>query len=134
MKKNMFLIVIVILSIVLVSCGGATSYKDGTYTGEYKGSESSRTVVTLTMKDNTIVDCTLESYDKKGDLKDENYGKNSGDSNYAIAQKALESMKEYPKLLVEKQNIDDVEAVSGATITYKEFKEAVKEALKNAEE
>ncbi len=134
MKKNMFLILIIILSIVLVSCGGADSFKDGTYVGEYKGSDSSKTVVTLTIKDNKIVDCALDSYDKKGELKDENYGKDSGDANYAIAQKALESMKKYPKLLIETQNIDDVEAVSGATITYKEFKEAVKEALNNAKE
>lgn len=71
-------------------------------------------------------------YNADGTLKDENYGKESGDENYQKAQNALKSSEQYTKKLVETQNVDKVDAVSGATSSWNQFKEAAKDALAKA--
>ena len=69
-------------------------------------------------------------------LKDEDYGKENGEIKnkdfYNKAQKARAACDNYAQQLVAKQNVKDVDAVSGATVNYAEFKEAVAEALKQA--
>lgn len=133
MKKKIALIGFCMLLMGAMACG-KTEYGDGTFEGAYADEENGgKTVVKLTLKDQKITDCILESTDKKGNPKDENYGKEAGDANYQKAQRAVQGMKEYPQMLIDVQNIDDVEAVSGATVTHKEFQIAVKEALKKAE-
>ena len=53
---------------------------------------------------------------------------------YNKAQKARAACDKYAQQLVSKGNIDDVDAISGATVNYNEFVEAVNTALKDAEE
>ncbi len=132
MKKQLLILAIIATLILTVSCT-SKELNDGTFVGEVKGEGSSKTVVELVIKDKKIVACVLESYDKEGNIKGRDYGANSGDANYALAQKAVQGMQKYPEMLLKTQNIDDIEAVSGATISYKQFKAAVKEAIKNAQ-
>ncbi len=130
MKKLSILILILALALT-VGCGGGL--KDGTFSGTYTSEENgSTTTVNLTIKDQKIVDCELIAKDAQGNIKDENYGKDAGDQNYKLAQKAVAGMKQYPALLVELQNAEDIEAVSGASISLVEFRIAVKEALDKA--
>ncbi len=130
MKK--FWVIVLSLSLALViGCGGGL--KDGTYSGTYTSEENgSTTTVNITLKDEKIVDCELIAKDEKGNVKDENYGKDAGEKNYQLAQKALAGMKQYPALLIELQNVEDIEAISGASISLIEFRIAVKEALDKA--
>ncbi len=132
MKKQLLILAIIATLLLTVSCT-SKELKDGTFVGEIKGEGSSKTVVELVIKDKKIVACVLESYDKEGNIKGRDYGANSGKANYALAQKAVQGMQKYPEMLLKTQNVDDVEAVSGATISYKQFKAAVKEAIKNAQ-
>ncbi len=128
MKK---IVVIALSLMLLVACSSAP--KDGTYQGTYQADDNSSSMtVELTIKDGEISACTMTAYDQTGTVKDENYGKNAGKDNYAIAQKALAGMKQYPALLIETQNVDDIDAVSGASVSLQEFKIAVKDALSNA--
>ncbi len=131
MKKllSMALVFTVVLS--LTACG-APSYQDGTYEGEYS-SDKNTTKVSITIKENKITACQAEFLDQKGNQKDENYGKDSGEANYEKAQIALEGMVQYPDKLVETGTLETLEAVSGATVSYKEFKSAVEDALLKAE-
>ncbi len=131
MKKKILIIAVITTMLLTISCG-STTLKDGTYTGEIKGDGSSKAVVEIVVKEEKIVACVFESYDKEGKLKDQNYGEGSGEANYKLAQKAFQGMQKYPEMLLEVQNVEDVEAVSGATISHKQFVAAVKEALKNA--
>ncbi len=131
MKKSLLIIAIITTLLFTISCG-SDELKDGTFTGEIKGEGSSKMVVEIVVKEGKIVACTQESYDKEGQLKDMDYGKDSGEANYMLAQKAYQGMQQYPEMLVSTQNIEDVQAVSGATISHKQFKAAVEEALKNA--
>lgn len=126
-----FLIVVTVIGIA-VGCG-SKAYRDGTYQGEAINQEQGGgTTVEITITQGEITECYMHAVDKEGNPKDENYGKDSGAVNYEKAQLAVEAMKQYPDLLIEAQNIDDVDAVSGATVTHKEFQMAVKDALKKA--
>lgn len=146
MKKTLLLLLA--LSLLLTACAkkpddaradgsGSDAYKDGTYHGESQADEWGGKVTTdITIKDGKIVEANLKNLLADGSEKDENYGKaKEGATNqglYKIAQEAVKNSKEYPKLLVEKGKIEDVEAISGATVTFKSFTEAVNDALKDA--
>ena len=146
MKKTLLLLLA--LSLLLTACAkkpddaradGSCSdaYKDGTYHGESQADEwGGKVRPDITIKDGKIVEATLKNLLADGSEKDENYGKaKEGATNqglYKIAQEAVKNSKEYPKLLIEKGKIEDVEAISGAPVTFKSFPEAVNDALKDA--
>ncbi len=132
MKYLKVIVLSVCISMLAFGCGA--SYKDGTYNGKYEDpKKQGYTTVEITIKDGKITDCIMESFDAKGNIKDENYGKEAGPKNYELAQIAVEGMKEYPGKLIETQDIEKVDTVSGATVTGKHFKEAVNDALSKAE-
>ena len=132
---------------MLTGCGSGTKtavYKDGTYTATSSvytnddGSEDGNGygTVTLTIKDGKIADCTYQTFEIDGTLKDEDYGKQNGEianrDYYSKAQKAVAACDEYAKLLVANEGLDGLDAISGATVNYNEFKEAVQLALEEA--
>ena len=51
---------------------------------------------------------------------------------YKIAQASVLKAAEYGQKLIETQNIDDVDVIAGASISYKLFKDAVENALQGA--
>ena len=65
------------------------------------------------------------------------YGKKSGEvanqDYYNKAQKAVAACEEYANNLVANGSLDGIDAISGATINYEEFCEAVEDALSQAE-
>lgn len=138
MKKLNILMMtsIFLVSIILTGCG-KKELKDGTFTGVVTKEEANTknagdSTVVLTIKDGKIVDCKYESRDSKGNVKDENYGKEAGEQNYKKAQKAVVGIRKYPEDLVKTQDIDKVDSVSGATVSYKIFVDATKKALEEA--
>ena len=132
----------------LTACGGSknASYKDGTYTARSEmyenedGSEDGNGYgeVTVTIKDGVITGCTFVTYELDGTQKGEDYGKEGGSiankDYYNKAQKAVAACDEYADMLVANGSLDGIDAISGATINYNEFCEAVENALKEAEE
>jgi major membrane immunogen (membrane-anchored lipoprotein) len=146
MKKKIFSVLgILSMSMCLLTGCGSKNYADGTYTGkssvyesdEDEGNGNGYGVVTITIKDNTITACTYETYEPDGTLKDANYGMQNGEvanrDYYNKAQKAIAACDKYAESLVSKNDIGEVDAISGATINYDNFTEAVKDALKQAE-
>ena len=61
-----------------------------------------------------MADCKLTAIDKEGRVKDEYYGEGSGEANRRLAQIALQGMRQYPGMLLEAQDVDKLDAVSGA--------------------
>ena len=132
----------------LTACGGETqkkaSLKDGTYEAQSSvftnddGTEDGNGygVVTLTIQDGKIAECTYQTYEVDGTLKDEEYGKQNGTiankDYYSKAQKAVAACEEYAKMLVANEGLDGLDAISGATVNYNEFVEAVGLALQEA--
>ena len=146
MKKQYLPILGAALAALLSACGAA-SYADGTYTAQsavYEGLEDADSleggdgygVVSITLKDNVIVDCEFTTYMTDGTVKGEDYGKQNGEianqDYYNKAQRAVQASENYARQLAAKGSLDAVDAISGATISYQEFNEAVKEALKQA--
>ncbi|ATW27391.1 FMN-binding protein [Candidatus Formimonas warabiya] len=142
-EKTIHLIGVLALTLLLLSgCGNgsdSSAYQDGTYTG--KSSPDDRGAygeATVTIADHKITACTYVTRQKDGTVKDEEYGKVNGEiSNqdyYDKAQLAVKAMQQYARQLVEVQKPEDVDAVSGATIAYDQFMEAVKNALEAAKE
>jgi major membrane immunogen (membrane-anchored lipoprotein) len=133
------------LSVCMLTGCGSKNFADGTYTGQSSVYESDEDggngngygVVTITIKDNTITECTYETYEPGGTLKDSDYGMQNGEvanrDYYNKAQKAIAACEKYAENLVETNDVSKVDAISGATINYDNFQEAVKDALSQAE-
>lgn len=131
MKKKLFMSMLGL--VVLTACSGGKA-KDGVFEGtaSSEGDTKSTVNVKITIKDEKITEVVAKELDKNNKEKDKNYGKNAGEKNYKLAQKAVEGFKKYPDILVKTQNIDEVDSISGSTVSYKLFKEAVKDALKKS--
>lgn len=115
----------------------ALAYRDGSYTGK-SGEDDNGAYgeATITIEGGKIADCDYVTWQKDGTIKDENYGKVNGEiSNqtyYKKAQLAVKAMKHSAEKLVEVQKLKEVDSISGATISYNQFKEAVDDALDKA--
>ena len=138
---------LLLIAAVLTACGGKeVSYQDGTYEGKsavYEGEEEDGAgngygVAKVTITNGAITDCTFMTYDEDGTEKGEDYGKEDGRianrDYYNKAQKANAARDEYASMLIENGQLDGIDAISGATINYHEFVEAVENALAEAEE
>ncbi|MDR1067410.1 MAG: FMN-binding protein [Clostridiales bacterium] len=135
-----FFSVIILLSGLLSGCGEASgdiAYRSGTYVGiSGEDDQGAYGEATVTIDAGKITDCKFVSWQKDGTVKDEDYGKiNDEISNqdyYDKAQLAVRAMERYASRLVEVQKPEDVDAVSGATVAYDQFVEAVNNALDKA--
>jgi major membrane immunogen (membrane-anchored lipoprotein) len=128
-------IFVLFTAIILAGCSAA--YKDGVYTGRSGADDKGAWgEVTLTIKDGKPAECSFVTYQRDGKIKGEDYGKvNGAISNqdyYAKAQLALRAMKQYEQQYNRSRNLNDVQAVSGATNSYDQFLEAVENALDSA--
>ena len=146
MKKRYAIIGLAAGLAVLAGCGGSVSYKDGTYearSAEYINDDGSEEgngygVVTITIKDGAVADCAFTTYELDGTQKGENYGMKSGSianrDFYNKAQKAVGACERYAEQLVLAGSVDGVDAISGATINYRQFVEAADAALAQAQQ
>ena len=126
-----------VVCLVMAGCGKA-SLKDGVYEGSSGPDESGAWgEVNVTVREGKVAACAFITREKDGTIKGENYGKINGEiSNpgfYEKAQLAVRAMERYAKQFAETGKLDQVEAVSGATISYDQFMEAVEMALKKAQ-
>ena len=139
MKKRLLFI----LSLCLILTGCGSGYTDGTYEAKsslYEGDTSQNIpggdygIVKLRIENGKIAECTYEMYDPEGVLKGSEYGKDSDKELYQIAQRSVQAGQSYANQLVEKQSLDEVDAISGATTAYTQFVEAADKALSDAEQ
>ena len=136
--------------ITLAGCssGGSqanVSYKDGVYEGTSKvhdgdsdGSGAGFGMVKLTITEGKITGCEYTTYEPDGKVKDAEYGKKDGEvankDFYNKAQRAVQACQKYAEQLASTGDINSVDAISGATISYEELKEAVADALDKAKQ
>ena len=144
--KSIALFCVLSLALLALSgCGGAASYADGTYEGKSEmyednegGDGDGYGVVSLTIAGGVITDCAFSTFQLSGDPKDAEYGKEGGiianQDYYNKAQRAVQACDQYAQELVEAGELKGVDAISGATINYNQFQDAVKDALRQAAE
>ncbi|MDR1616808.1 MAG: FMN-binding protein [Syntrophomonadaceae bacterium] len=131
---------VIALSVFASGCGGSlykpdvSAYKDGIYTG--KSSEDDKGAygeVTITIAGGKVTDCSFVTWKQDGIIKDENYGKVNGEITnreyYEKAQLSVDAMEQYARRFAESGYLSEVDAVSGATISYDQFLEAAQDAL-----
>jgi len=145
MRKKLIacICVLTLALLTLAGCGGSASYADGTYEGRSElyednegGDGDGYGVVELTISGSVITDCTYSTFQVNGDPKDAEYGKEGGvvanQDYYNKAQRAVQACDQYAQKLVETGDLKSVDAISGATINYEQFQDAVKDALSQA--
>ena len=144
MKQKALLLAFCITLLTLAGCGSDISYADGTYVGTSgmytnpDGSDDGNGYgeVTITVENGIITLCTYLSYETDGTLKDESYGLADGEvynrDFYNKAQKAVASCAQYSNSIVETGGIDDVDAISGATVNYELLLDAYDAAMAKA--
>jgi major membrane immunogen (membrane-anchored lipoprotein) len=123
-------------ALLLAGCGKA-EYRDGVYAGKSGADDTgSWGEVTISITEGRIAGCEFITRQKDGTVKGEDYGKVNGEiSNrdyYEKAQLAVRAMEQYAAACRESGDLGKVEAVSGATIAYGQFIEAVEAALEKA--
>ena len=148
--RHYFLLAICMAGLLMSGCGGEektptskpasnkidlSNAKDGVYTAESSRDEKlGKSVLTLTIENKKITAAEFTGYDLLGNVKDEEYGaifgKDSGD--YKKAQVAVDAIKKYPAQLIETQDLNKVDAISGASISYAQFVETAKHAVEEA--
>ncbi|MDR0597021.1 MAG: FMN-binding protein [Treponema sp.] len=124
----------VLLTVLLAAGCGKAEYKDGVYAGKSGVDDTGAWgEVTVTITGGRVAGCEFITRQKDGTVKDEDYGKVNGEiSNrdfYEKAQLAVRAMEQYARVYREAGDLGKVEAVSGATIAYDQFAEAVEAAL-----
>jgi major membrane immunogen (membrane-anchored lipoprotein) len=142
MKKRGIPLILLFATVLLtgsLSGCGSPSYKDGVFSGKSGQDDTGAWgEVALTIGEGKITDCRFVTRQKDGTIKDENYGKVNGEiSNqdfYDKAQLAVDAMKRYAVQYVETQSLKELDAISGATIAYNQFIEAVENALEGAKQ
>jgi major membrane immunogen (membrane-anchored lipoprotein) len=127
-----------LLVLLLAGCGKPV-LKDGVYSGRSEADDSGAYgEVELVIAEGNVTDCRFVTWQRDGTIKDADYGKVNGEiSNQAYydkAQLAVRAMDAYAEAYVRGQSLKAVDAVSGATIAYNQFREAVGEALDQARE
>ena len=141
MKKQ----IILFLSAILFSVSAYSQvqdsiikYKDGTYFGQSRAKYTYEPYwgrVHLTLKNGLMTEIRFVIRDSSlHETFDGNYERHFEGNAVYIQQSRNDwkGVQVYPKSLTDKQDINKVDAVSGATWSYNIFKASVDEALKNA--
>lgn len=100
---------------------------EGVYLEEDEDNPSTGEAV-ITIEDGKITACEYKELDAHGEAKADEYAAISKE-----AAMAVEGMQKYPELLVELQDPEKIDAVSGATFSLDRFKKAVWDALSKAQ-
>lgn len=130
--KRVLLVLVLVFALVLSACGGP-KLRDGNYSHQSSPDENGGyATVNITILDGKIATCEQTLYDKDGNVKDENYGKLLNENLYKVAQAAIKAAGQYPVKLIETQDIDQVDAVTGATQSHALFVECVKAIMERA--
>ncbi|UPQ85279.1 FMN-binding protein [Ignavigranum ruoffiae] len=107
--------------------------QDGEFTAKGEVDEHGWSpMMTMVVKDGKITEVTYDYENAEGKLKseDEEYNKNMEDK---TGVSAAEAMEELSAALVEKQKVEEVDVVSGATSTSEEFMNLAKQLIKESQ-
>lgn len=131
MKKffAMGLVLIIVLTTVVGCTSNEAQYKDGTYTAESEPDDRGwNSAIEIVVENGKITSVDYDEFNEEGARKSE-------DEEYAASMKAVsgvapaEAYELMENALIKRQNVDEVELVSGATSSSEMFKTLFKEAL-----
>lgn len=137
MRRILTLVLVGLFLLFAISgCSSKTAtgtYKDGTYKAEQPNFDEHgwKGQIEITVKDGKIASVTYNEVNKDGQLKrdDQQYAENMKAKTGVTPKEAYEKLEQQ---LIEKQDPDKVDTVTGATHTSQTFKELAAEVLKSA--
>ena len=129
---------------VLGGCGGggggstpASSLPDGSYSGQSDAQDDgSYGIVSFTVSAGTVSDASFVMYDDDGTPHDAEYGLGSDgtpadEAFYQRAQNAIKAEQSYVSQFDEVGDQNEVEAIAGASLSYRVFLDAITVAIDN---
>lgn len=140
MKRLIFASVAAVVLAVLLAFIPQSKYKDGVYEGESQAQYTSEPYygqVKVTIKNGKIADVKFKIVDKekKVDFNQEYEKYFKGNDEYIQqCRNDWAGVQKYPQILLEKQSVYEVDAISGATWSCNIFKAALNQALLKAAE
>lgn len=109
------------------------TYEDGSYTGESEVDDRGwKGVVEIVVEDGNITEVNFDELDEEGGRKSENEDYNQRWKEQSDIS-ADEAYPAYEDALIETQDIDEVDVITGATSTFGKFVKAVENALEQGE-
>ncbi len=136
MKNLLYPLFLLIFTFTVFSCSeGSVNLNDGTYKGSSQSRYTEEPFVgtaIIKVERHEIVSVEFQIVDTlNNEIFGSDYEKHYPDNELYQQQcrKDWQGVINYPKDLLVKQNIDSIDAVSGATWSYNIFKASVKEAL-----
>ena len=111
--------------------------KDGTYSAVSSSDQHLGTgQITIVIKDHQIAAADFIGITPDGELKDTTYGMADGvvqeEAKYKKAQIAVKANNAYAAQLIEAQDPQKVDAITGATVSYNQFQETAEAAIAEA--
>lgn len=109
--------------------GGQCSMQDGTFDAEGEPDDRGwKGYISITVAGGQITEVDYDELDKDGNKKseDDEYAKNMKNASGVAPEEAYKQLEDS---LIETQNVEEVEVVSGATDSSNRFKELANEAL-----
>ena len=126
---SLSLIAILVLALVVGCTSDEAKFEDGTYTAESQPDERGwKGVIEIVVEGGEIVSVDYDELDEEGNRKSE-------DDEYAEAMKGAsgvspaEAYEQLETALVNRQDPDEIDLVTGATSSSEQFKSLAKEAL-----
>lgn len=130
MKKAFSFLLIALLAILIFACSSTVKYKDGTYTTKGDPWQFGQEQAIVSIKNGKISDIVLKRLNKDG--TEVNYDDWVGQT---INSKVYPNLKKYridmAKRMIDKQSYE-VDTISGATVSTKNWTVAVQRALDQA--
>lgn len=131
MKKILsFVLVLTVIMAMAIGCtSGGADYEDGVYSAEGEPDDRGwKSTITITVEDGKIEDVDYEEVNEEGLPKseDEEYAESMKDVSGVSPEEAYEQLESGLK---SSQDVDQVDAVAGATTSSEQFKTLAKEAL-----
>lgn len=134
MKKTIFslLFISLLTNSLFIGCAKKT-LQDGIYTAEDVTYDAHgwKAYVTITISNGKIIDTKFEYLSEEGTSKSENtsYAEKMATETGITPN---EYMTKYSKQLIDKQNLEEIEVISGATTSQKDFKALATAAIEAA--
>lgn len=129
MKKYAFMFLLFLLTLFFSGCGAGSKMKDGFYTAEMSGySHGWKEYLCILVKDGNIVYAEFNAKDASGYIKawDNAYMKNMAPVSGTYPN---EYTRNYAAQLLESQDADSVDTISGATTSGCNFKKLSQAAI-----
>jgi len=138
--KKIHVIVLFILAVVLSSAAlkASKQFKDGVYTGESQSRYTSEPFwgqATVEIKNDKVVKLTFQILDKdKNEVFGPDYEQHFKDNAEYVQQcrNEVKALKTYTEKYMKTSNLEQVDAITGATWSYNIFRDALKTALEKA--